>query len=274
MPRYGLAIDTGKCVGCYNCFLTCRDEFAGNDYPGYSAPQPQSGGNWVKVIETERGVYPHVRVDYLPVTCCHCESASCVSRDTTGAVYRRPDGIVIIDPVKAKGNKEIVSSCPYRRIEWNAELSLPQKCTMCAHHLDAGEKEPRCVESCPSGALVFGDLDEPDSAISRLYASGEYKPLNADFRLDDKVCYKGLAKKFIAGTVIYGDINEVASGAKVTLTGAGGDLATTTNGFGDFEFTGLDDNAEYTVTVQAVGYKEIVIAARTSRDVCLGEIRL
>jgi Fe-S-cluster-containing dehydrogenase component len=77
-----------------------------------------------------------------------------------------PDGIVIIDPVKAKGQKAIVNSCPYRVIFWNAELEIPQKCTLCAHRLDEGEKQPRCVEACPTGALVFGDLDDPGSEIA------------------------------------------------------------------------------------------------------------
>ena len=166
MTRYGMAIDIDKCVGCYNCFLTCRDEYAGNDYPGYSAAQPMSGGNWIKVNEIERGQYPHVKVDYVPVTCSHCDSAACVKLDQTGAIYRRADGIVLIDPEKAKGNKELVKTCPYRRIEWNEELQLAQKCTFCAHLLDEGEPEPRCVESCPTGALVFGDLDDPASAVA------------------------------------------------------------------------------------------------------------
>jgi len=105
-----MVIDVSKCVGCYNCFLTCRDEFAGNDYPGYSAAQPMSGGNWIKVNEIERGCYPKVKVDYVPVTCSHCAEAACVKLDQTGAIYRRADGIVLIDPEKAKGNKDLVKT--------------------------------------------------------------------------------------------------------------------------------------------------------------------
>jgi len=172
VTRYGMVIDVDKCVGCYNCFLTCRDEYAGNDYPGYSAPQPMSGMNWMKVIEKERGQYPKVKVAYTPVMCMHCENAGCIKVAKDNAVYRRPDGIVIIDPVKAKGQKQIVNGCPYRVIEWNEEADLPQKCILCAHMLDKGEKVPRCVESCPTGALVFGDLDDPKSEISKLTASG------------------------------------------------------------------------------------------------------
>lgn len=274
MTRFGIAIDVDRCVGCYNCFLACRDEFAGNKYPGYSAAQPMTGMNWIKVLEMERGQYPHVKVDYVPVTCNHCDSAACVRLDQTGAIYRRPDGIVLIDPEKAKGNKDLVKSCPYRRIEWNEELQLAQKCTLCAHLLDAGEPEPRCVESCPSGALIFGDLDDPASEVAKLVAAGASEVLRPSFALREKVTYANLPKKFMAGTVIYGDVDEVAVGAEVTLTGDGQMLTAKTNGFGDFEFEGLVERTTYTVTVVAAGYKPQTLTAKTLRDIYLGEIVL
>ena len=134
-----------------------------------------------------------------------------------GAVYRRPDGIVIIDPVKAKGQKQIVNGCPYRVIEWNEEKQLPQKCIFCAHMLDKGEKVPRCVESCPTGALVFGDLDDPKSEVAKLVASGSTEVLHPEYGMKEKVSYIGLPKKFVARTVIYGDVDEVATGVDVVL---------------------------------------------------------
>lgn len=274
MARYAIAIDVNKCVGCYNCFLACRDEFAGNDCPGYSAPQPLSGGNWIKVREIERGVYPHVKVNYVPLTCSHCDAAACIKLDQTGAVYRRSDGIVVIDPEKAKGNKELVNACPYRRIEWNEELSLPQKCTMCAHLLDAGAPEPRCVEACPGSAMCFGDLDDPDSEVSKLVASGGFAPYEPEFKMEDKVLYKGLPGKFIAGNVVFGDIDEAGAGVKVTLTGPDGEKTMETDGFGDFEFEGLPDNTAFTVKIQASGYEGTVLNAKTSRDTYLGEIKI
>ncbi|MCL1896312.1 MAG: oxidoreductase [Clostridiales bacterium] len=274
MPRYGIAIDSGKCVGCYNCFLTCRDEYAGNEYPGYSAPQPKEGGNWIRLDEIERGEYPHIKISYVHMLCSHCDDAACAALDKSGAVYRRPDGIVLIDPEKAKGNKGIVDSCPYRRIEWNEGLSLPQKCTMCAHLLDAGDPVPRCVESCPSGALVFGDLDDPLSAVSKLVASGGYGPLKGGYAMGEKVLYKGLPGKFVAGTVTCGDIDEVAVGAEVALTGPDFEKTIYTNGFGDFEFDGLPGNTGFTVRIKAFAYEEADLAVKTSRDVYLGEIKL
>jgi len=274
VTRYGMVIDVDKCVGCYNCFLTCRDEYAGNEYPGYSAPQPMSGMNWMKVVEIERGQYPHVKVDYVPVTCSHCDSAACVKLDQTGAIYRRPDGIVMIDPDKAKGNKGLIKLCPYRVIEWNQELQLAQKCTMCAHLLDAGDPEPRCVESCPSGALVFGDLDDPASAVSRLVAMGATEVLHPEYAMGEKVTYRHLPKKFVAGTVILGDVDEVAIGADVTLSGDGKTWTVKTNGFGDFEIEGLPANVTFAVKVVAPGYQAAACETKTSKDVYLGEIVL
>jgi Fe-S-cluster-containing dehydrogenase component len=92
-----------------------------------------SGHFWMRIGETERGQYPMVKVAYTAIPCQHCDNPPCVGAGQNGAVYRREDGIVIIDPQKAKGQKDIVASCPYRVIYWNEELSLPQKCTLCAH---------------------------------------------------------------------------------------------------------------------------------------------
>jgi len=274
VTRYGMVVNVDKCVGCYNCFLTCRDEHAGNEYPGYSAPQPLSGGNWTKLIEVERGEYPHVKVDHVNIKCMQCDNPGCMKAASNGAVYKRPDGIVIIDPEKAKGQKDIVNACPYRQIEWNEELELPQKCTFCAHLLDKGDPEPRCVESCPSGALVFGDLDDPKSEVAKLVKLGGAVPMHPEYGLKEKVTYIGLPKRFVAGTVIYGDIDEVAAGIEIVLSCNGKTQKMKTNGFGDFEFEGLEENTEYTVKIKAKGYKAESLVAKTRKDVYLGEIVL
>ncbi len=274
MTRYGMVIDLVKCVGCYNCFLTCRDEFAGNDYPPYSAAQPMSGGNWITILEKERGEYPKVKVNYTPVTCMHCGDAGCMKVAENGAVYRNKEGIVIIDPVKAKGQKQIVNGCPYRVIEWNEALQIPQKCNFCAHMMAQGEKVPRCVESCPSGALVFGDLDDPKSEVARLIASVKTEPLHSEFGLQEQVRYIGLPKKFVAGTVIFGDTDECAVGLKVVLSGNGSKVESQTNDFGDFEFEGLAENTAYSISVEAEGYKPVKIKTKTQKDVYLGELVL
>lgn len=112
MPRLGFLIDVTKCTGCYNCFLACRDEYCGNEYPGYSAAQPAHKQFWMQITEIERGTYPRPVVDYIALPCQHCENPSCADGAIDGAIYTREDGMVIIDPVKAKGQDHIVNSCP------------------------------------------------------------------------------------------------------------------------------------------------------------------
>jgi len=274
VTKYGMVIDITKCTGCYNCFLTCRDEFAGNENPGYAAAQPMSGMNWTKILETERGQYPKVKVTYVPVLCMHCDNPGCMKAAEGGAVYKRSDGIVIIDPEKAKGQKRIVAGCPYRLIEWNEEKELPQKCILCAHLLDQGEKVPRCVESCPTGARVFGDLADPESEVAKLVASGVTEIMHPEYGLNEKVSYIQLPKKFVAGTVIYGDVDEVAAGIEVVLSGDGRTTTVQTNGFGDFEFDGLADATKYTVSISVPGYKPASCETKTLKDIYLGEIVL
>ena len=267
-----MVIDIAKCSGCYDCFLACKDEYCGQDYPGYSAAQPMTRQFWMNIIEKERGQYPKVKLAYMPVPCMQCEDAPCVRSAHDGAVYRRPDGIIIIDPEKAKGQKQITSSCPYRVIYWNDEKDLPQKCTLCAHLLDDGWKEPRCIEVCPTGALAFGDLDDPASEVSKLVASSITEALHPEYDLKESVTYIGLPRKFVAGTVVFGDTDECAEGTTVTLTGKGKNMTQKTNNFGDFEFEGLADSTDYTVRVEAKGYEPKEMPVKTSTDIYLGVI--
>lgn len=275
MSRYSILIDITKCSGCYNCFLACRDEYFGNDYPGYSAAQPAHDQFWLQIKEIERGAYPNPKLSYIPTPCQHCADAPCMAVAKDGAVYRRDDGIVIIDPEKAKGQEAIAAACPYRVVYWNAEKQVAQKCTMCAHRLDEGEKQPRCVESCPTGAMVFGDLDDPNSDIAKLSAQLKTETLHPEFQAAPTVQYVGIPKRFVAGEVVLEDKQgECAQGVSVTLEGDGAKMQTATDVFGDFEFEGLDKNTAYRITVSQAGYQDKVLDIITQKDVNLGEVML
>jgi Fe-S-cluster-containing dehydrogenase component len=274
MARYGLLIDMNRCNGCYACFLACRDEYCGNDYPPYSAAQPDLGSYWMRIVERERGSFPKIKVAYIRIPCMHCDSPACVEKSPSGAVYKRPDGIVIIDPVKAKGHKEIVDSCPYQVIYWNEKSQLPQKCTFCAHLLDKGWKEPRCVEVCPTNALIFGDLDDPKSEVAKRLTTEKAEVLHPEYGLKEKVMYLGLPKRFIAGSVVFGDIDKCAENVTVTITGDGNTRTTKTNNYGDFEVEGLLANTEYIVRIVAKDYKAQELTAKTMKDIYLGDINL
>jgi Fe-S-cluster-containing dehydrogenase component len=272
MARLSLLIDVTKCSGCYNCFLACRDEYYGNDYSPYSAPQPLDGQFWMQINEVERGSYPKPKVDYIPIPCMHCESAPCVDAALNEAVYRRDDGIVLIDAHKAKGQKEIVASCPYRVVFWNAELEVPQKCTLCAHRLDEGVKEPRCVEACPTGALVYGDLDDPNSEIAKLSAALNPEDYHPEYETAPLVKYVGIPRRFVAGEVVRRDMpGECAQGVLVALEGDGIKLETRSDSYGDFEFEGLEKNRAYRVRIELDGYEPQVFDVLTQTDVNLGE---
>ncbi len=275
MTRYGMVIDIDKCNGCYNCFLACKDEFAGNDFPPFSVAQPNSGKPFMRVTEKERGKCPTIKVDYIPLPCLQCADAPCVNKAIDGEVYRRPDGIVVIDPEKAKGKREIVSYCPHRVISWNEEKNIPQKCTFCVHLLEQGWKQPRCVEACPSGALLFGDLDDPDSEISKIAKSPDIEEMNPAYALKPNVLYRNLPKRFIAGEVLLADHQETcAAGIKVTLKSGTVEQTSSTDFMGDFEFDGLAPNQTYQITIDHDGYAAQSLEVKTDSNVNLGEIIL
>ncbi len=244
MTRLGLLIDVTRCSGCYNCFLACRDEHYGNEYPGYSAPQPLYDHFWLKINEVEGGRYPRPRLNYIAVPCQQCQDAPCEAAARDGAVYRRADGIVVIDPDKAHGQEQIVNACPYRVISWNEELALPQKCGFCAHRLDEGEKVPRCVEACPTGAMTFGDLDDPQSEVSRRLEEVSPEVFHPEYGTRPLVCYAGLPGRMVAGEVVLDGADVCAAGVKVTLEGDGETCETTSGVFGDFAFEKLPEGQD------------------------------
>lgn len=150
--------DVSKCSGCRNCQIACKDEHVDNDWSPYAKPQPDIGQVWNRIEEKVRGQVPKVKVAYTLRMCQHCDDAPCM-KAAPDAVYKRDDGLVIIDPEKAKDCEKLVNACPYGAIFWNKELEIPQKCTGCAHLVDAG-RVPHCVDVCAHGAIRFGDEEE------------------------------------------------------------------------------------------------------------------
>ena len=187
MTRYALLIDTSRCIGCNVCTVACKDQFVENDWLPYSAAQPDSGHLWMSVAEKESGKGVNVKVEYIAQPCMLCDKPPCVTAATGGALYKRPDGIVIIDPVKSKGQQQIVAACPYGKIYWNDQLQIPQKCTLCVHRLDQG-LQPACVNGCPTQAITIGDA----TALASTIADKKGTPLSPELGTDPKVYYIGL----------------------------------------------------------------------------------
>jgi Fe-S-cluster-containing dehydrogenase component len=262
MKKAHMIIDIARCQDCNNCFISCKDEHWENDHMPIAKAQPRHGHRWIDIDRLERGQYPLQDVAYLPHLCMHCEDAPCMKGITDGTIYKRPDGIVIIDPVKAKGEKALAASCPYGAIYWNEESQLAQKCTMCAHLLDAGWKQPRCSNSCPTGALTF--VQAEDSEMAKMVKDQGLESYYPDKEPRPKVYYKNLyrfTKCHVAGSVAIAHEDECAEGATITLTSAKTKAVSkgTTNNYGDFKLDGLDPNSgRYVLEVEFKGSKKRV----------------
>jgi tetrathionate reductase subunit B len=263
-------IDIAICNGCYCCQIACKDEHVGNDWSPYAKPQPDTGQFWLKLGEYVRGTVPKVKMHYLPVMCQHCDEAPCIPAcPVKGAIYKREDGLVIIDPDKCTGCKACVDACPYGAIYFNEDLNLAQKCSGCAHLLDSGEwTVPRCADACPTEALKFGEESELKDLI------GKAEVLHPEYGSKPRAYYLNIPRKFIAGTVYDPKEKEVVIGAACTLSGNGKTLKAATDGFGDFWFEGLADGV-YDLNIEAKGFKAKQFARlSTEQDVNLGDIPL
>jgi Fe-S-cluster-containing dehydrogenase component len=263
-------IDVTKCVNCRSCTVSCKDQYALNDYPPYSAGMPFRGQKWIRVEEVERGPFPKVKFSSVPIPCQHCDNPPCMAAATGGAIYKRPDGIVIIDPVKSKGQKQLVASCPYGAIFYNEEKDIPQKCTFCVQRLDNGEN-PRCMQACTGDAITIGEHGK----LFELIRAGDAKWLHPEYGAEPRVYYIGLPKTFIAGALVDSK-GECLAGADVTAkdTASGAIVAATkSDAFGDFWLDGLDAKKTYDVAISSAG-KAKMVSVSLDTDTDLGDIQL
>jgi len=269
MSKKAFVIDVARCSGCYNCQLACKDEHCGNDWTPYAKPQPDVGQFWLKVEQHECGTIPKVKVHYIPRLCNHCEHAACLDACPWGAISRRQDGLVLIQPEECSACGDCVSACPYGVIYFNDSLLVAQKCTGCAHLLDSGSKLPRCVEACPTDALKFGTEDELEGLIARAETS---KP---ETGCGPRVYYLNIPKRFIAGTVYDPVGRDVITGAVCTLTSGDREWTVLTDEYGDFWFKDLAEQDTYDLTIESAGFAvESFVALRPTKDINLGDIPL
>jgi tetrathionate reductase subunit B len=262
--------DGARCNGCYNCQIACKDEHVANDWTPYAKPEPEIGQFWLKIDEKVRGQVPRVKVAYTALLCNHCDNAPCMASCRFNAIYKRDDGLVIIDPTKCTGCKDCVDACPYGAIYFNDGLNLAQKCTGCAHLLDSGWTEPRCVDACPTLALQFKEEAQAKDFIKK----SEFVKPARQAKDKTRVYYQNLPKRFIAGTVYDPIEKEVVIGANVTLTETAGKQSYTakTDSYGDFEFEKLPVG-KFNLTIEK-GKKSKSIKVSTDEDVSLGDIPL
>ena len=263
-----IIIDLTVCNGCYACQIACKDEHVANDWPGYAKPQPNIGHFWLKIDEKVRGTIPKVKVSYRPHLCMHC--GYCIDICKNKAIYQRDDGLVIIDPDKCIGCTTCVDACPYEAIYYNKDLLISQKCTGCAHLLDDGWEHTRCQLNCPNEAIKFVDVDDLDAYKN----DPDYEVMKPELDLPVRVFYKGILKRFIAGTVYDPVEKEVLIGAKLTLKdkASGEKREMETDWAGDFWFHNVKDGADYSLDI-AYGKKTMTIDdISAADDVNLGDI--
>ncbi len=199
--RWGLLIDSNKCdAGCDECVVACRTE---QGWDGHG--RPETDPQWIRKVNLKDNKTGATHS--LPVMCQHCENPPCVDVCPTGASMKRADGIVLVDKHTCIGCRYCMMACPYKARSFVHEDTTGQKphmprgkgvvesCTLCVHRVDEGDI-PACVEACTEKAgrraMMFGDLNDPESAIARELSKRVTTRLRADLGLVPGVYYQGL----------------------------------------------------------------------------------
>jgi tetrathionate reductase subunit B len=198
--RWGMLIDLNRCdSGCNECVTAC-----GKEHGLTSLGRPETDAQWIRKVEVTDPGTGHSQS--LPMMCQHCADPPCVDVCPTGASFKRADGIVLVDKHTCIGCRYCISACPYKARSFVHEALQDQKsysprgkgtvegCTMCVHRID-DDRQPACVEACNDtggGAMLFGDLNDPDSEISKRVAKYSSQQVRADLGLDPGVRYRGL----------------------------------------------------------------------------------
>lgn len=205
--RYGMLIDTNKCVdGCSDCVTACERENGldllkmpeGADPEEWDRQRPR----WIRKVKVKDRLTG--KVTSLPMMCQHCEFPPCQDVCPTGASFRRADGIVMVDRHICIGCRYCMMACPYKARSFihedvDEKLTVAprgkgcvESCNLCVHRRDNGETTTACQDACKQGAILFGDLNDPDSEISRELARQNNTQLRADLKLNTGVRYRGI----------------------------------------------------------------------------------
>lgn len=165
--RYGMAVDTRRCVGCSACVLACKEE---NGLPL---------ANFRSWVETEtRGTFPVLAMEIRSERCEQCEDAPCVTNCPTGASYKAAGGVVLVDRDLCTGCKACIAACPYDARTIHPD-GYADKCTFCVHRVGKG-LDPACAAACPTRSLTFGDVNDPESEIATLIRTRRWKHLGSE----------------------------------------------------------------------------------------------
>lgn len=206
-PWYSMAIDIEKCIGCGRCVQACSEE---NDVPAghyrtwieryaimkdgsVSITSPNGGINGFENDIDEEKVE---RAFFVPKLCNHCDDSPCTQVCPVGATFQTKDGVVVVDYDWCIGCRYCIQSCPYGSRFWNPKRNTADKCTLCYHRIKKGE-QPACVEVCPTGARLFGDMSDDASPISKFVRENATMTMKPNLMTGAKVQYKGLSKEVV-----------------------------------------------------------------------------
>jgi tetrathionate reductase subunit B len=254
-----MLIDLKSCNGCRACMTVCKGT--------HNLPFGQHEGREYYRIwpyEVERGTYPYVTRNLTPLLCMQCEQAPCVDAcRIPGAIYRRPDGIVLIDERKCNGCKLCVPACPYDALYFREDKGTVDKCTFCAENIDGG-RQPECSRACPADAIFFGDLADPGSQLSKRIRDWDARPLHPEYGTQPSVYYTAHAAH-LRGVVENRETGNPVQGATVIAKCLDEEESHSTNTDSDgvFFFWSLKVRSRYSVTVEAHGF------SRSRRELCL-----
>jgi Fe-S-cluster-containing dehydrogenase component/formate-dependent nitrite reductase membrane component NrfD len=179
MPNYGFAIDLRKCIGCHACTIACKAE---HEIP--------VGVNrcWVKTVE--KGSFPDTRRFFFPVLCNQCTDAPCARICPTRALFKRRDGIVDLNGDSCIGCRACMEACPYDQLFIDPNTHTAEKCNFCANRVE-NRLLPACVIVCPTECRIFGDLDDPSSAVSRIVQHEPFAVRKPEKGTGPKIFYLG-----------------------------------------------------------------------------------
>jgi len=206
-PYWGFAVDIDKCIGCAKCVEACKIENNVPKEPFYfrtwveryvlrkngavEVVCPNGGMDGYPDIEDEGGV---AKAFFVPKLCNGCEHSPCVQVCPVGATYKTEDGVVLIDKDYCIGCRYCIQACPYGTRYFNPVTQTADKCSMCYHRITKG-LATACVEVCPTGARIFGDLSDPNSALTKFREDNKTESLKVHMGTEPKLVYKGFDKE-------------------------------------------------------------------------------
>lgn len=259
MTRYGILMNVQSCLGCRTCMLSCKNAYeipAGN----------YQGREYYRIwpADLEMGKYPYVVRNETIMRCMQCQNPPCVAAcPIPGVLTQRKDGIVVVNGTNCIGDLACVAACPYGAIYYRADTMTADKCDLCASKLDAGQTVPTCVSTCLGDAMVFGDLDDPSSAISQMLSKTGAKALRPDYGTNPSVYFIPHAAVLHAQAV--NELGSCLMDATPTLTDLSTNISTTASldAQGRFVFRNLTVGNKYSLAIAASGYRSYSLPSLT-----------